>query len=185
MLDKSLNKYKHSENWFGFKPFYDYVLKLNYSSFVEIGVWKGSSISYLAQGLKKQNRSVRIYAVDLFEKWQDPEEAVKTHVPFVHDIYNQNLIEDGVRDMIVDIRGCSWEAVRWFDDNSLDFVFLDGNHSYEGVKKDITAWLPKIKSGGLISGHDYYNPCGVKKAVDELLKDFETSKESCVWHKQI
>jgi predicted O-methyltransferase YrrM len=49
----------------------------------------------------------------------------------------------------------------------VDFVFIDADHEYDSVVKDINAWLPKIKQGGIISGHDYFNPCGVKKAVDE------------------
>jgi uncharacterized Rossmann fold enzyme len=72
------------------------------------------------------------------------------------------------------IRKSSLEASSHFADQSLDFVFLDADHSYESVKKDIEAWLPKIKSGGWISGHDYDNIAwptwGVKKAVDELGK---------------
>jgi len=61
-------------------------------------------------------------------------------------------------------------AAAKFEDKSLDFVFIDGDHSYNGVKKDIELWLPKIKSTGWIGGHDYDHPRlpGVKKAVDEM-----------------
>ena len=55
-------------------------------------------------------------------------------------------------------------------DGSLDFVFIDGDHTYEACKRDIIAWLPKVKEGGWITGHDYHEFPGVKKAVDELLK---------------
>lgn len=57
-------------------------------------------------------------------------------------------------------------------DASLDFVFIDADHSYEGCQRDIEAWLPKLKCGALLSGHDYDNPdfpkFGVKRAVDEF-----------------
>jgi len=61
-------------------------------------------------------------------------------------------------------------AVKKFEDASLDFVFVDGDHSYNGVKKDIEMWLPKVKPSGWIGGHDYDHPRlpGVKKAVDEM-----------------
>jgi hypothetical protein len=57
-------------------------------------------------------------------------------------------------------------------DASLDLVFIDADHSYEGVRDDIAAWLPKIRAGGWIGGHDYRNPdprfrFGVDRAVDE------------------
>ena len=63
----------------------------------------------------------------------------------------------------------STKAAADFTDQSLDFVFIDANHSYEHVKADIEAWKPKMKVGGMLSGHDYGEPCGVKQAVDELL----------------
>lgn len=73
------------------------------------------------------------------------------------------------------IRKPSLEAVASIPDSSLDFVFIDADHSYEGCKADIEAWLPKVKPGGFISGHDYDNtdfPCfGVKRAVDELFQE--------------
>ena len=52
----------------------------------------------------------------------------------------------------------------------LDFVFLDADHSYEGVKRDIELWLPFVERGGFISGHDYGHPRigEVKRAVDEV-----------------
>lgn len=70
------------------------------------------------------------------------------------------------------LRKDSLEASKEFKDGTLDFVFLDADHSYESVKADIEAWLPKIKKGGLLCGHDYdnkeYAAWGVKRAVGEL-----------------
>jgi predicted O-methyltransferase YrrM len=61
-------------------------------------------------------------------------------------------------------------AASRFKDYSIDLVFIDGDHSYEGCNRDICAWLPKVKVGGLIGGHDYNHPLqgNVKKAVDEF-----------------
>jgi len=62
-----------------------------------------------------------------------------------------------------------------FSDNSLDFIYIDGNHLYHAVKKDLEAWYPKIKTGGLFSGHDYViaRKCGVIKAVDEFFSSIK------------
>jgi hypothetical protein len=70
-------------------------------------------------------------------------------------------------------RRLSHEAAQDVQDASLDFVFIDGDHSYQGVKKDLEAWISKVKPGGFLSGHDYGSPregtrYGVRKAVDEL-----------------
>lgn len=65
----------------------------------------------------------------------------------------------------------SMEAVKEFEDNSLDFVFIDGNHEYEHVLEDITEWTKKVKPGGIVAGHDYkidpVNNYGVIQAIQE------------------
>jgi hypothetical protein len=70
------------------------------------------------------------------------------------------------------MRMTSEEAVKQIKDGSLDYCFLDGDHSYAGVKLDIKLWLPKIKIGGWIGGHDYKHESrpdlnGVDRAVQE------------------
>ena len=68
----------------------------------------------------------------------------------------------------------SEEASKLIPDESLDFIFIDADHSYEGCKTDIALWYKKVKKGGMISGHDYSNPyCPgfeVNRAVDEFIK---------------
>jgi len=77
---------------------------------------------------------------------------------------NTNLFKSKI-DML---KMFSDEAAKHIDDNSLDFCFIDGNHLYEYVKQDIELYLPKVKKGGLLGGHDYDMPgTGVKQAVDE------------------
>jgi 6-hydroxymethylpterin diphosphokinase MptE-like/Methyltransferase domain len=66
----------------------------------------------------------------------------------------------------------SVEAARYVADRSLDFAFIDADHTYAGCSEDILAWAPKIKPGGLLCGHDYDWPPNhptleVKRAVDE------------------
>jgi hypothetical protein len=78
------------------------------------------------------------------------------------------------------IKGFSVEKAINFEDNSLDFVFIDGDHSYDGCKGDICAWLRKVKSGGLISGHDINWP-GVKRAVEEHFGKYDTAPDH-VWY---
>ena len=60
-----------------------------------------------------------------------------------------------VAHVINPVRMTSLEAATRYKDLSLDFVFLDGDHGYEAVKADIQAWLPKLKPGAILGGHDY------------------------------
>jgi predicted O-methyltransferase YrrM len=189
-MSKQIND-KITENlntdwWFNYMDFYKNVATKNYNILVEVGVWKGHSISYLAKEFKNNNKTPKIYAVDLWEetyKWSD-NIKLRSQVPYLYDIYTENKKQNGVNDMIIDLKGLSWEMANNFKDGEVDFVFIDADHTYESVVKDINAWLPKIKKGGMISGHDYNNPCGVKKAVVELIKDHKLTNDG-IWFKVI
>ena len=70
----------------------------------------------------------------------------------------------------------SADAVNQIENGSLDFVFIDADHSYIGCQRDIVLWLPKVKPDGLLCGHDYNNPdepygLEVKQAVDEFARE--------------
>jgi hypothetical protein len=59
-------------------------------------------------------------------------------------------------------------ASKTFNNESLDFVYIDAGHTYPNATEDLTAWYPKIKCGGVFAGHDYNNP-EVSRAVNEFL----------------
>lgn len=79
------------------------------------------------------------------------------------------------------------EAAKWIADWSLDAVFIDGNHQYEAVKQDIADWSPKVRTGGILSGHDYYDFAsgrgGVVQAVDEFAAAKGLTVNSTGWTK--
>ena len=91
---------------------------------------------------------------------------------------NGKRLEEETEGRYTFIQGKSPDMSDMFNDDSLDFVFVDGDHSYEGCKADIEAWWPKLKKGGIMSGDDYghtYNPAegkyGVVEAVEEFAKE--------------
>jgi hypothetical protein len=71
-------------------------------------------------------------------------------------------------------REFSVDAAKKFEDNALDFVYIDARHDYRSVTADLNAWYPKVKVGGVIAGHDYKNSfvrrnlVEVKRAVDNF-----------------
>jgi len=72
------------------------------------------------------------------------------------------------------IKKKSWEASKDFDNNSLDFIHIDGAHHINGVITDLVEWWPKMKEGAIFSGHDYYSKSkkrNVLPAVNWLFKD--------------
>jgi hypothetical protein len=86
-------------------------------------------------------------------------------------------------DTSVVIKSTSIQASVTFKDEYFDFVYLDADHSLQGVKDDIAHWYPKVKRGGMLAGHDYldatlvwekgiHSEFGVKTAVDEFCKQY-------------
>lgn len=141
---------------------------------VEVGSWKGFSTSVLAKMVADYRGSV--FAVDHWvgneETWQD--KVAKTQD--VYSIFKRNMIFLGVWDIVHPLVMDSLTACEIFADGILDLVFLDADHRYENFKKDISSWLPKLKDGGILCGHDcegYYSqyPEAMKKMIDEHLGD--------------
>jgi predicted O-methyltransferase YrrM len=75
----------------------------------------------------------------------------------MYRIFLANLKIFDLEDAVMPIRGMSVETAAQFEDGSLDGVFLDGSHIYEDVLADIDAYLPKIRKGGILFGHDLYD----------------------------
>ena len=84
------------------------------------------------------------------------------------EIFRNNLIRLGHTGTVEIIQEDSQQAATRFPDGSIDLVFVDGDHSYEAVKRDLQAWLPKVTKGGILSGHDFTTRMGVYRAVDEM-----------------
>jgi predicted O-methyltransferase YrrM len=64
------------------------------------------------------------------------------------------------------------DALEYFKDGQLDFIYIDGDHRYEGVLADLTNWKPKLRAGGIMAGHDFSFK-SVQKALVEVFKDKE------------
>lgn len=128
----------------------------NPTSGAEIGVHRGSG----AATLLKEFPSLTLHLVD---NWLVPKRRCKEE----HKATTLKRIEFA-KDRAVVRHLASVEAARLYPDNCFDFVFIDADHSYVGVRDDLIAWYPKTKSGGLFCGHDYKDDTpGVIQAVDE------------------
>jgi hypothetical protein len=168
------------ENWFSYSGLYSNIVEQfsSGSKFVEIGCWKGKSSAYMAVEIANSQKDIEFICIDTWEgsvEHQDHKELKN-----LYDIFKSNMRP--VEKYYKSIKSSSLNAVNLFPDNSIDFVFIDASHEYEDVKNDILAWYPKVKVGGILAGHDYYVhdefASGVKKAVNEIFKDFEVS-ENC------
>lgn len=85
------------------------------------------------------------------------------------------------RDRVNILRGLSHEMATQVEDGSLDFVFIDGDHSLEGVQKDLETWFPKLREGGFLCGHDYGSgkkTYGVDQAVEAFANKHQKRVET-------
>ena len=154
------------------------------SKFVEIGSWKGKSSAFMAVEIANSHKNIEFYCIDTWQGSSEHKEFEDLDSLYDRFISNMKPVEKYYKS----IRKSSIEASDQFEDDSLDFVFIDASHEYEDVKKDIQTWLSKIKKGGILAGHDYYLGCdyfpGVKKAVNECLNNFETYEDCFIYQKK-
>lgn len=112
----------------------------------EIGCFRGVSTAIWAQHCKT------VYAIDAWLSQLDYHEIPRDWMEKAEPLFDK-VCEKYPN--IVKMKGMSVEMSRWFTDESLDMVYIDADHREPAVRADLTAWIPKIKHGGIISGHDW------------------------------
>lgn len=156
---------------------------------VEVGVFRGALSGYL---LRKG--VARLFMVDTWAPAEEQPEHYRETKDYCAGLTaaecaaNEALARNVARDgRAVVLKLPSVEAAAQINDGSMDFVFLDADHSYDGVRADIAAWLPKVRKGGWIGGHDYandmpeYDFSGVKRAVDEAFSEGVELDSNYTW----
>jgi hypothetical protein len=140
-----------------------FITQFNWKIGVEVGVNEGENIFEIA----KNNSKLKIYGVDPYKIQKENILYNEEYTDKSLNIISRKMLKEALRypnlEIIVDT---SFNASKQFDKESIDFVFIDGDHSYGSVKDDIKYWEPKVKENGLIMGHDY-NWGDVARAVGE------------------
>lgn len=171
--------YQNIHGWFTFPYLYRSVVEYfpSNSHFVEVGAWLGCSAAYMAVEIANSGKKIKF---DCIDNWQgiglEVLEPVKNKT--VYETFLKNI--EPVKDYITPITGNSVETSKTYTDKSLDFVFIDAAHDYESVLQDINAWFPKVKNGGMISGHDYEWE-SVRKAVNEYFPTKQIRNSEGCW----
>lgn len=185
MMEHIWHQEQFGEPWFTYPNLYSRFVREVPSGgcIVEVGCWKGKSVAYLAVEVINSNKNIMIHAVDTWlgspnETYHMADSHVKTDT--LYDLFLNNI--KPCSDVVTPIRKTSVEASSLYQDGSLDVVFIDASHDYDSVKQDIMHWLPKVKSGGYLAGHDYLWE-GVGRAVDELIRPVESTELCWVYRK--
>lgn len=125
--------------------------------FVEVGTWEGD-FSY---GLLEHTRCSKVYCVDPYKHFEDDtypdgmNALTQAEFDAKYETVQRRFRPFG--DRVEFLRTGSIQAAERFADESVDFVYIDGNHDSKAVFADICAWYPKVKVGGYLCGDDLYS----------------------------
>lgn len=193
MNDEQSIKKRLGEIYSGFNPwapdyqgwngnhniFHKYVEETRPRTIIEVGTWKGQSALNMADSCKKLSTETIMFCVDTwlgsleFIDGRNPHliDALKlVHgFPSVYYQFISNVMHRGHQDVIVPIPQTSHIAAKYFRSQGIkaQLIYVDASHEYEDVIKDIDAYMPILKKGGIMFGDDY-GFYGVKQAVDEF-----------------
>lgn len=137
------------------------IEKNSFTKMIEVGIDTGKTTFYLLDNIP----SITIYAIDTN----------------IRKFYNDD-VKKKYGNRLIPMQGLSYHIADQIPDKSVDLIFIDADHSYESVKKDILAFTPKLKDGGILTGHDIDYP-GVNRAVTELIENFDVAP-NYVWIKK-
>ena len=168
LVGKHMEHFYHDiPGWFDYASIYQRMVQLapNTGHFVEVGSHQGCSAAFMAVEIANSGKQIRFDCIDPWTSVQfylNSPEVFHTHMLPAVGYYNA-------------IQASSPAAAESYADASLDFVYIDADHRYAAVSADIKAWLPKIKAGGWLAGHDYrLGHCdGVDRAVADHLPQFD------------
>lgn len=130
--------------------------KRGYKVGAEIGVAEGAYALELCNTIP----GLKYYGVDPWPR----DGKIKYHIQARYELAKKRLAPYDA----TFIKKTSMEAVKEFQNSSIDFVYIDANHQFDYVVNDIIEWTKKVKKGGIVAGHDYHvaKTCGVIEAVD-------------------
>lgn len=165
--------YQNIPGWFSYNYVYkDLVEQADDDSlFVEIGSYKGMSSAFMAVEIINSGKNIRFECIDPMQldvgSWScnlDEQDG------YSEKDFHARL--ESVKDHYKLHKMTSDDAVHQYEDGTIDFLMVDGDHSYEAVKKDILNFLPKMRSGGLIVLDDSYES-GIQRAIAETVSNLD------------
>lgn len=140
---------------------------------VELGAWKGRSTAFMGVEIANSGKPIRFYAVDHW-RGSPGEESHHTDADRkegrLFEVFLSNI--KPVASCVTVVRSDTRSAAERFEDESVDFLYIDASHTYAGVIGDLLAWYPKVKTGGLIAGDDWCYKMLGEHSVRNAVRDF-------------
>lgn len=178
--------YQSIHGWFDFDDIYrEAVTEAGASArFVEVGTWCGRSAAYMAVEIVNSGKKIDLYCVDTWKGSPAPQYQEIVRRGSVFDAFMRSMKDGGVSHVVNPLVSDSADAASFFPDGSLDFVFIDASHDFDGVRRDVAAWLPKVRLGGIFAGHDAGCP-GLLNAVSAYVPRAEVAIRGASWFHRV
>ena len=141
---------------------------LNFKKGAEIGVASGRNLSCICRRVP----GVEMIGVDIWSKYEVDRSGHSCRHVMTHEKNYEWAKERLAPFAVILIKGTSMDVVKTIPENSLDFVYIDANHYEKYVREDLTEWSKRVRTGGIVSGHDYFESpnCDVIKTVNEYVE---------------
>lgn len=137
---------------------------------VEVGCYVGGMTAYMCDLIRCSNKQINFHVVDLFQEEQWLDDGTPMYDRFCK---NTEKYTDRFQLHRKDSLTCSDD----FEDNSIQFLFLDTTHSPKHIEKELDVWLPKIKKEGIIARHDYHWT-GIPELIENKIGDVNVIESS-------
>ena len=128
---------------------------------IEIGTAEGITTEYLLSSIS----DLKLYGIDPYTDYIDWDDRQPDQIGNKEQFLAKTEMYS---DRFIHIKKSSNDVVDMFEDESVDFIFIDGDHSYNQVLKDCINYWPKVKIGGILIGHDFSKIEDVNKAVNDF-----------------
>mmetsp|Transcript_25415 Transcript_25415/g.39042 ORF Transcript_25415/g.39042 Transcript_25415/m.39042 type:complete len:257 (-) Transcript_25415:294-1064(-) len=180
VLQQKLSKYKKSfrisndnnrNRYVGLSKIWT---EFSYTKGAEVGVWKGDFSKYMLENMPTLTSYILVDSWRHLDQWNKPwnKDDAEFEAVFQTAMQNTKSFQDAGICSVV--RGTNVEAAPQIPDASLDFVYLDGDHTLRGIMFDLNLYAPKVRPGGMVCGDDYtfgqhetkFDPTMVKPYVD-------------------
>lgn len=188
--DKTLNylKDKYNLNYDNKSPIEIYgvgrldllrwLRELDFQTGVEVGVDQGTYSKLICD----QNTQMKLYGVDPYLKYDEYHEYKdQAHLDDIFEIALKKLANEVADGQYSFVRKPSLEALADFADESLDFVYIDGNHEADYPYDDIAGWAKKVRPGGIVAGHDYVRVRFLDFTIKDALERYTAENNVHPW----
>ena len=167
--------------WFNYHDVYRQIAEEapEGATFVEVGVWRGKSLGYIAEYATLLGKKLNCIGYDQFNpayRLGTPEAGMTAES--WQEAVQLDLIEFAPWNSPAVVRADSADSAEMHEDGSVFAVWIDAGHEEADVIRDVRAWLPKVKSGGILAGHDYHTHAGVRSGLRKLKLDVKPVSQS-------